>query len=254
MEQGQLKAYWIERLRNEYIADQTGQATAFWKMEKWINDDSTVISEFHGTHSIIQSSKLLLRYPINSGYDKTIDGNLDLLVFASKQHNMVGYNEKRFFKLYHDHNTLESLIDSNSFTISNVQNDDLGEVAAFINRNYVNIHVNKEDVESWIGRHVYDHDLWIWVEDSLTGERLGLGIAELDSTIGEGALEWIQVEQEHRGKGIGKTLVFELLNRISRKAEFTTVSGDIDNESSPEKLYRSCGFKGNRVWHIYSRI
>ncbi|MGL4832062.1 MAG: hypothetical protein ACRCWS_05745 [Propionibacteriaceae bacterium] len=26
---------------------------------------------------------------------------------------------------------------------------------------------------------------------------------------------------------------------------------DTDNESSPEHLYRSCGFAGDDIWHIY---
>lgn len=254
MEQDQLKAYWIERLRSEYRADPTGQATAFWKMENWINDEATIILESLGTTSIIQSSRLLLRQPMNSSFEKSIDSNLDLMVYACKQNDLIGYGEKRFFKLYHDHSDLKPLKNDNVFTFSTVQNGEAGEVASFINRNYANIRVNKEAVESWFSRQVYEQDLWIWVENPLTGERLGLGIAELDSNIGEGALEWIQVEQLHRGKGIGKMLVFELLDRISKKAKFTTVSGDKDNESSPEQLYRSCGFKGDRVWHIYNRL
>jgi len=33
-------------------------------------------------------------------------------------------------------------------------------------------------------------------------------------------------------------------------AKFATVSGQCENLTNPEALYRRCGFKGNDVWHI----
>ncbi|MFA5524645.1 MAG: hypothetical protein WDA24_09850 [Tissierellales bacterium] len=33
-------------------------------------------------------------------------------------------------------------------------------------------------------------------------------------------------------------------------AEFTTVSGEVDNDTNPERLYRSCGFYGDDVWWL----
>ena len=55
---------------------------------------------------------------------------------------------------------------------------------------------------------------------------------------------------EYRGKGIGSMLVSHLLSISPKGAKFATVSGDIDSMSSPEKLYRKCGFTGTDVWHI----
>ena len=83
-----------------------------------------------------------------------------------------------------------------------------------------------------------------------TGTIVATGIAELDREIGEGVLEWIQVSQRHRGKGLGRYVVSELLRRLKSKAGFATVSGQCNNASNPEMLYRKCGFSGNDVWHI----
>ena len=32
-----------------------------------------------------------------------------------------------------------------------------------------------------------------------------------------------------------------------------TASGQCNNASTPEKLYRRCGFTGNDVWHIFRK-
>jgi len=76
------------------------------------------------------------------------------------------------------------------------------------------------------------------------------GIAELDRDCGEGVLEWIQVSEQHRRRGLGVYLVNELLWRMKDLARFVTVSGRCGNLNNPEGLYRKCGFTGDDVWHI----
>ncbi len=83
---------------------------------------------------------------------------------------------------------------------------------------------------------------------------MGLGIAEIDSAIQEGSLEWIQVLPAYRRMGIGKRIVQELLARLGKRATFTTVAGGVDNPTNPEALYRSCGFTGRDVWWILRAI
>lgn len=34
------------------------------------------------------------------------------------------------------------------------------------------------------------------------------------------------------------------------KASFVTLSGQVNNSTNPEALYRNCGFEGNDIWHI----
>ena len=100
----------------------------------------------------------------------------------------------------------------------------------------------------WTQHPVYDKALWIWIADKITGEYIGLGIAEYDRGVNEGSLEWIQVLPEYRGKGVGKAIVNELLRRL-QKADFITVSGRADDKAA-ERLYRTCGFEGDDIWCV----
>lgn len=49
------------------------------------------------------------------------------------------------------------------------------------------------------------------------------------------------------GDGLGRYIVFELLKGT---AQFATVSGQCNNTTNPEKLYRKRGFTGTDMWHI----
>ena len=39
-------------------------------------------------------------------------------------------------------------------------------------------------------------------------------------------------------------------NSLKNIADFTTVSGEVDNKTNPEKLYRRCGFEGDDIWYV----
>jgi len=63
----------------------------------------------------------------------------------------------------------------------------------------------------------------------------------------------IQVIPEYRHRGLGQAVVNRLLLNMVGKADFVTVSGQVNNNTNPEKLYRRCGFQGNAVWHVISK-
>ena len=107
-------------------------------------------------------------------------------------------------------------------------------------------------MREWTTHPVFDQDLWIWIIDTQTDLPVALGIAEIDRDIAEGALEWIQVLPDYRGRGLGKALVKKLLFRLHNRAAFTTVAGEMNNQSNPEALYRSCGFAGSDLWWMLS--
>ena len=109
--------------------------------------------------------------------------------------------------------------------------------------------VTAEELEQYRQRPVYDPELWIAAADA-EGRIAASGIAELDSRIGEGSLEWIQVSPEYRHRGLGRYIVCELLYRLKGKAEFVTVSGRVNNEGNPQALYLACGFGRPVIWHV----
>lgn len=126
--------------------------------------------------------------------------------------------------------------------------------ADHINQCYRDIRVTAEEVRAFTHREVFCPELWLALRENQTGEIAATAIAELDREAGEGVLEWIQVSEGHRRRGLGSFLVRELLQRMSGTAEFATVSGRCDDPSNPEGLYRRCGFTGNDVWHVLRKI
>lgn len=126
-----------------------------------------------------------------------------------------------------------------------------GMVADLIGQCYQDLQPTVESVISWSKHPTFDPALWVWVMDDSKGIPIGLGIAERDNAVLEGSLEWIQVLPNYRGRGIGKCLVQELLSRLEKRVNFTTVAGQADNTTNPEGLYRSCGFKGSDIWWVF---
>lgn len=215
-----------------YRKDPTTQPTAFWKFVQWCEDPELKVE--------MSGDSVAMLHP-------------SVIIYDSPQPLNPPWKGSRFFKLYHRHERLEGIKMPMGFSFIAVKPDEYQEVAQFIVASYDNIRVDAAQVKSWTQRAVYDAELWLWLIDAKTGEKAALGIAELDATMREGALEWVQVSADYRSLGLGKLLVSELLKRISERADFTTVSGDKDNPSNPEGLYRACGFKGERIWHVYQK-
>ena len=152
-----------------------------------------------------------------------------------------------YFRLIHNLKSLTKPVLPRDYSLCMAT---LSEYAANINGCYDGIGITEEELRCYTLRPVYDADLWLAVMETHTGTIVVTGIAELDREIGEGVLEWIQVSQDHRGKGLGRYIVSELLWRMKGKAGFATVSGQCHSPTNPEVLYRKCGFIGNDMWHI----
>lgn len=155
-----------------------------------------------------------------------------------------------YFRLYH---SLENIDDSvpDWMTVRTVENDnDMQLMTEIINKSYTDSDISLKYLYELTKTTVYERELWIIIFDKTTGLPIGSGIADFDKEAGEGILEWIQVLPVYRGRKVGKAIVNELLSRLREKAECVTVSGKVNNETNPERLYRSCGFSGNDVWHI----
>lgn len=157
------------------------------------------------------------------------------------------YIDEPYFRLIHNLKGLSKPELPQGYSLCTVV---LSEYAAHINSCYDRIGITEEELRSYTFRPVYDAALWLAVKDNHTGNIVATGIAEFDREIGEGVLEWVQVSKGCRGNGLGRYIVFELLWRMKGAAQFATVSGQCNNTTNPEKLYRKCGFTGNDVWHI----
>lgn len=161
------------------------------------------------------------------------------------------YRDTTYFRLIHHLKKIEAVELKSDYEVKTVEiSSEVDDIVHIINNSYEDIKVNKIQVEGWSKESVYDEKLWVFILDKLSKKPIALGIADFDQEMKEGSLEWIQVLPDYRGQGIGQVLVNELLIRLREKAAFVTVSGQSDNETKPEKLYRKCGFEGNDIWHV----
>lgn len=177
-----------------------------------------------------------------------------------EQINAQGYRMvKPFFRIKHDHKDIPAYALPNDFYMKDSHpNKECTAISDLIGRCYQDLHPSPDTVRSWSTHPVFDQNLWIWIMDKHTDSPAALGIAEFDRSVPEGSLEWIQVLPKYQGQGLGKALVLELLQRLSDRAAFSTVSGQASScrcpqtlrLASPERLYRGCGFTGGDVWWL----
>ena len=155
--------------------------------------------------------------------------------------------DEPYFRLQHDLKNISAPCLPQGYSLCDASPRDF---AGHINACYHDIQISEAELQNYTTRPVYVPSLWLAVRNNQTGEIAATGIAELDSECGEGILEWIQVSEKERGYGLGRYLVLELLWRMKDMARFATVSGECENPSHPESLYRKCGFTGNDIWHV----
>ena len=156
-----------------------------------------------------------------------------------------------YFRILHDNKNIEDVNIPKGFYIREVDlSTETQLVSDLICSCYEDIKPSPAEVLKWTSHPVFQRDLWIWIIDEVTEKPAALGIAELDKDIKEGSLEWIQVLPDYQGKRLGKVLVNELLTRLKPHVDFTTVSGEVDNITNPERLYRGCGFYGDDIWYL----
>ena len=162
------------------------------------------------------------------------------------------YHDEPYFRLYHALVDVQT-VKAEDISIVTAEYDDIPLLVDVINQSYADLSVTIEQLNKYTKTEVFCPELWICAVDNATSRIVGCGIADFDREIHEGILEWIQVIPAYRRKGIGQLIVNELLKRMTGFADFATVSGKVDNPTSPEMLYRKCGFVGNDIWHILTK-
>ena len=191
-----------------------------------------------------------LSVPLWKWKNITIPDNLVILHDSNYSHtDWKDHYDEPYFRLYHGLQEIAPVTLERYF-VRTADKTDIPFVAEIINTCYSDIQMTAEKLDAITRTPVFDPSLWILAVDKMSKETVGCAIADFDREVGEGILEWVQVLPQYRKQGLGKLLVTELLNRMQSKASFATVSGKVNNETKPEKLYRSCGFEGNDVWHI----
>lgn len=159
------------------------------------------------------------------------------------------YKDEPYFRLFHSLKDIKTVM-LDDVDVVTAKREDIPHFVEVINQSYTDLSVTYEQLVGYTQTEVYHPGLWIMAVNKENSSVVGCGIADVDREMKEGILEWIQVVPAYRGKKIGQLIVNELLKRMNGIAEFATVSGKVNNNTSPEMLYRKCGFIGNDVWHI----
>lgn len=159
------------------------------------------------------------------------------------------YLDRRFFRLQHNLSNIPE-VSIPEIQLEVIPSDRTDELVDLINRSYTHsdIRVSEEDRRRWTTTQVYCPELWIGA--LFEGKLIGSIICDFDIEVGEAIIEWLQVLPEYRGRGIAAALVCRALKQMRSFADFATVSGECDNITNPESVYRTCGFAGNDVWHV----
>ena len=162
------------------------------------------------------------------------------------------YHNEPYFRLFHPLVDIPTTILDN-VSIITAKQDDIPIFVDIINRSYTDLSITLDQLNRYTQTEVYLPELWIIAVDNTTSCVVGCGIADFDKELQEGIIEWVQVLPTYRNQKIGQHIVNELLTRLSRIAKYATVSGKVNNPTTPEMLYRKCGFTGNDVWHILTK-
>lgn len=194
-----------------------------------------------------------LSIPYWKATDMIIPDNIKIIHNKNYDESLLKeYTDKQFFRLIH---RLKDIPDfsNNNFAYEVLSKEKTNELADMINASYshTDVFVSADYIKGLTETKVYFPELWIGAFDN--NKLVGSIICDLDTKIGEGIIEWLQVLPEYRGRGIAPSLVCKALKILKPNADFVTVSGECDNSTNPENIYRKCGFVGNDIWHILTK-
>lgn len=190
----------------------------------------------------------------------------DMMLVNSQKFNDVLYrewNKKTYFKFKHNLYNLTSKHLDDKFYYHTVTEDDMNivqellsnqEPDELLNNNVIDL--TKEDT--------YFKDFWIllynkkhFIKDKETKKKIflpvGVIIGSLDRMTNEAIIENIEIIPEFRKYELYKSLVTELLLRISCVADFATVRGNVENSINLQELYRDCGFEEESTWYLLKK-
>ncbi|MDE6469960.1 MAG: hypothetical protein K2L19_02940, partial [Eubacterium sp.] len=109
------------------------------------------------------------------------------------------YYDECYFRLIHYLNSIDDKI-VGGFSVKTAELTDIPIIVEIINNCYSDLSVSYEQILSYTKTRVYDEKLWILVYEIETNHVVGCGIADFDSEVKEGILEWIQVLPEYRDR------------------------------------------------------
>jgi len=98
-----------------------------------------------------------------------------------------------------------------------------------------------KNIEKMTTYAAFDPSLWFFMKDIATQDIAAVSISTYCADAKQTDLDWIYVAQEFHGKGCGRFLIAETIQRCKDKSESICVSGAAG-------FYRKCGFVDHEQW------
>ncbi len=241
-------------IKDLYLENKTSLLpSALWKVTKNISNLRLERVKKPLSVRLLSNNQLFIFYDKSNSYQEYFVNNsdfFDLILLNQKyyQEQLFKKDYTKYFKLAHNLKSIPNYTLDSNFEIRKVKASQAKLISEFISSCYPDLKPKPKTVINWSNHPTYDENLWIWIWDKSKDLPAALAISELDQSIKEGALEWIQVHPNYQGYGLGKKLVYLTLDQLSISADFATVGG---KNPIALKLYQSCGFTNKENFYVF---
>ncbi len=230
--------------KTPYIAE-----LAYWKMKHLIESGETYYLPQYECYYMIRDKHLLVYYSPDNLMHISIEelNRLDAIslpanIFDSLKSQLSGFRESRNWNLKYnfdyqppDHgNALYSTVNFD-FT----KQEHYEKAADLINQG--DNWLNAGNIKRMTNYSAFDKSLWFFVQDNILNELIALSISEYNEEVKQTDLDWIYVSPSHHGKGAGRFLIEQTIERCKAKSEDICVGGTVE-------FYRKCGFYDYELW------
>ncbi len=129
---------------------------------------------------------------------------------------------------------------------------DAPDAARLLNEAYPSLRdlTSPERLRHMAAQPYHRADCWFFLRQTRTRKIVGIALGGLCDDIGEGFIDWVEVQPRYRGRGLGRLLILELIRRLSQTASLITASGSLDAPFVIGNLYERCGFTQSRQWTV----
>lgn len=230
--------------KTPYIA-----ALAYWKMKHLVESGETYYLPEHDCYYMIRDKHLLIYYSpdnlMHLGMDELnrLDAiSLPAYVFDSLESRLVGFRESRGWNLrynfdYQPPGHGSSLYRTVDFDFTKQEHYE--KAAELINQGAG--WLNAGNIKRMTKYSAFDRSLWFFLQDNASRELVAISISQYNEEVRQTDLDWIYVSPDYHGKGVGRFLIEQTIERCKDKSNDICVGGTVG-------FYRKCGFDDHELW------